>query len=612
MFGGPACAVPACARPARNRGMCMAHRQRWAKEGRPGPVAFTAATGPVRGVGEHIYLRVLPAQLRLEMQYVPRCRHQEQQAKLVPGKVQRIVRALAGSGVASLLDRPEEFWRGFGAPAGVRRGGWRAFALDACYRVEALAFGRGWDVEYPRDVWRLRNVGITAPDATISFAKIPRPRLKDLAKRWARPRLTCGTGTAPVYEGVRAVSRFAAFLASREPDAGRLARIDRPLLERYLADLHAELAGRESRIQHVVGLNAVPRAIRQYGWDDTLPAGAVLFSEDYPKRAAKLPRPVAGHVMAQLELAGNLDRWGSPAYRLITLILMRRGPRVSDATRLPFDCVVRDPDGAPYLRYRNHKMGREALVPVDEALQAEIEDHQQRVPRQWAGGVPVLFPRPHSNLDGHQPVKSSTYRGALHRWLARCDIRDEHGSPAHLTPHQWRHVVGTRLINRDVPQHVVQKILDHDSAEMTAHYARLSDTTVRRHWEAARKVSAEGETVIIDPGGPLAEAVWTRQGISRATQALPNGYCGLPVQHSCPHANACLAPCPMFLTTPGFLPQHRRHRRELLQVISAAEARGHGRVAEMNQGVLTRLDKILASLETEQDPSGQQAAADAC
>jgi hypothetical protein len=42
--------------------------------------------------------------------------------------------------------------------------------------------------------------------------------------------------------------------------------------------------------------------------------------------------------------------------------------------------------------------------------------------------------------------------------------------------------------NRDVPQHVVQKILDHDSAQMTAHYARLSDKTVREHWEKARKV----------------------------------------------------------------------------------------------------------------------------
>jgi hypothetical protein len=31
---------------------------------------------------------------------------------------------------------------------------------------------------------------------------------------------------------------------------------------------------------------------------------------------------------------------------------------------------------------------------------------------------------------------------ALLRWLSVCDIRDEHGQPVHLTPHQWRHNPG--------------------------------------------------------------------------------------------------------------------------------------------------------------------------
>ena len=42
-------------------------------------------------------------------------------------------------------------------------------------------------------------------------------------------------------------------------------------------------------------------------------------------------------------------------------------------------------------------------------------------------------------------MTSGTYRDALYRWLERCDIRDEHGEPVHLTPHQWRHTLGTRL-----------------------------------------------------------------------------------------------------------------------------------------------------------------------
>ena len=35
------------------------------------------------------------------------------------------------------------------------------------------------------------------------------------------------------------------------------------------------------------------------------------------------------------------------------------------------------------------------------------------------------------------------------------------------------------MINQDVPQEVVRRILDHDSSQMTGHYARLHDTTVR-------------------------------------------------------------------------------------------------------------------------------------
>jgi hypothetical protein len=154
----------------------------------------------------------------------------------------------------------------------------------------------------------------------------------------------------------------------------------------------------------------------------------------------------------------------------------------------------------------------------------------------------------------------------------------------------------------------VRVLLDHTSAEMTAHYARLHDTTVRRHWENARKVDAAGETVTIDPDGPLSEANWTMQRLGRATQSLPNGFCGLPVQKTCPHANACLT-CPMFVTTPEFLPQHRQQHHQVVQLISSAEARGQARVVEMNRQVLGNLDKIITALQV--DTGQPEVAADA-
>ena len=151
--------------------------------------------------------------------------------------------------------------------------------------------------------------------------------------------------------------------------------------------------------------------------------------------------------------------------------------------------------------------------------------------------------------------------------------------------------------NRDVPQEIVRRILDHDSPQMTSHYARLHDDTVRRHWEAARKIDITGRTVTYESDGPLADAAWAKQRLARATQALPNGYCGLPLQRSCPHANACLT-CPMFLTTSEFLPQHHAQRQQTLELITAAEARGHQRLVEMNRTVLSNLDTIIDTLET--------------
>ena len=123
---------------------------------------------------------------------------------------------------------------------------------------------------------------------------------------------------------------------------------------------------------------------------------------------------------------------------------------------------------------------------------------------------------------------------------------------------------------------------------------------VRRHWEQATKVNIKGERVTFDPDGPLGQAQWAKTRYGMATQTLSNGYCGLPIQKTCPHANSCLT-CPMFISTAEFLPQHRQQRQQLLQIVTAAEARGQQRLAEMNRQVLNNLDHIISALEPDAD-----------
>ena len=89
-------------------------------------------------------------------------------------------------------------------------------------------------------------------------------------------------------------------------------------------------------------------------------------------------------------------------------------------------------------------------------------------------------------------------------------------------------------------------------------------------------------------------------------QASPP-FCGLPLQQTCPHANACLT-CPVFITTPEFLDKHREHREQTRQLIAGATTRGQLRLVEVNQQVLGNLDRIITALEADHGPHAQEAA----
>jgi hypothetical protein len=148
--------------------------------------------------------------------------------------------------------------------------------------------GDPWEQEYGRDVWRLGKLGIDDRRlAHISFENIPQPWLKDLAKRWARWRLSTGLGAAAAASGTRAVARFAAFLADPVVNVDHLGQVDRAVLERYLARLHAELAGRVVHRSMIGQLNLFFTAIRP--------------SPRTAPRRRQPPRPRAGFLAIEAE-----------------------------------------------------------------------------------------------------------------------------------------------------------------------------------------------------------------------------------------------------------------------------------------------------------------------
>jgi len=149
-----------------------------------------------------------------------------------------------------------------------------------------------------------------------------------------------------------------------------------------------------------------------------------------------------------------------------------------------------------------------------------------------------------------------------------------------------------------VPMDTVRRLLDHDSSEMTARYATIKDQTLRREWERyQQRINVRGEVIALDPAGPMSDAAWAKENLARAKQTLPNGFCGLPLQQTCPHPNACLT-CDHFLTTPEFLPLHRDQLQRTQELLAAARREGRQRLVAMNEPVEVNLLRIIDGLQT--------------
>lgn len=453
------------------------------------------------------------------------------------------------------------------------------------------------DRRYAADAWQAGELGVSAARGrrAVSFAGIDQPWLRQAVKQWARQRLSVGCAFNTVCAGTIAFKRFSRFLTAAELPAAGPADIDRALLERYLRYLAPLQLADSTKDLSRVFLRAFLEENRRYHWVPTIPGNATIYPEELSSRRHSLPRFIPEFVMGQLESEDNLARLRAP-YRSLVVLIAETGLRAGDACALPFDPLLSDSAGWPCLRFASSKMRAEHQLPLSTRAVEAIRAQQRHVGERCPDGSAWLFP---SRSDPDQPIPYDTLRLAFANWQRNIDLRDESGRPTTVTIHRFRHTFGTRLINSGVPQHVIQRLLGHASPEMTAVYAQLHDTTIRAEFEryCQTRVDVQGRLLGFDPEAVTADAEWVKHRLSRAADALPNGYCGRPPQQDCPHPNACLT-CPDFQTTAEFLPVHEQQAELTRELLNTAETAGRQRQAANHRTVLINLDKIITSLHS--------------
>ena len=347
----------------------------------------------------------------------------------------------------------------------------------------------GWEALWVTDTWRQRELphGDLAStyrgEISISFSGLAQPWLKEAARRWARTRLLGDTTPRTMSHYLIDLRHFSAWLADGAPGVVAPALLTRAVLEYYLLWVRRESGlSAATRNRRIVALRGFLEEQAEDGLAG-LPRSAMIHRGEIPRVDYRLPKELPGSVFEQWIDPANLALLDSEMHRTVVLVLACTGFRVSSVITLRRDARQIGPDGHPYLRYLNIKGKREAVLPIPPTLSDQLDRQEQFLRDRYPDGTQWLVPSPpigerHGKGGGFHLSHSAVQR-IVKQYVKTAEIRSSDGQLAlGVHPHLFRHHVGTSMVNEDISLTVIQKVLDHGSVEMTAHYARLHDTTL--------------------------------------------------------------------------------------------------------------------------------------
>lgn len=613
LWGRP-CAVDGCrvdCVTGAQVGLCRKHRYQWIASDRPDPTAFAASPSSFYTAGRSRRLKEsrfvfdgLSEPLASELRLLVQTRRDQAAAVLRTVDFAMLRRIALEAGMRSLFDHlddpPEE-------PVKYRNPGLLPPAFRTGHnRVRshvAFAMATAASVYWPkdlldRDYWLPADLGVVSHGRirSVSFTGFKLPWVRTWVKRWAKYRLETNWKWTTAGSYLPRLLYLDRFLGEEHPGVTSQSELTRSVLLDFVAWVNRMPHEATNRQGIISTLCVMLEDHRLNEWRPALPVTAVIRRGEMPTRKQMLPRPIDDFVVAQITDPAKLATMPLWLGHWI-VIMFEHGLRSADLATLEIDCLGRDADGQPTLRWFNNKRNRERLHPIREPGVVKAIEAQQRWARAQWPATTWLFPKLTGNVSGERPMVYSTVELALRRWMTATGVVTRDGSAARVTLHQFRHTFGTRELNNGVPHHVVQQLLDHDSPEMTSGYARLTNKTLRTEFVKAARFNLDGDLIPALPDDPTADAAWMKEQLNRSKVTLPNGFCTLPLQQSCDAQNACLDCQPFFRTTIDFLPIHRRQAADTRVLVERAEHDGQQRILEKNQQVLTKLETLIGSLE---------------
>ncbi len=366
----------------------------------------------------------------------------------------------------------------------------------------------------------------------------------------------------------QALRHFAGQVTEADPTCTSMAGVERRHIEAHKLWLVARpgKAGKPLSavtIRNRLGtLRTFFERLRDWDYDDA-PSRTLIFPGDFPQADEPLPKVLDDPTMEKFTVALASDP--NPRRRLMVEILAQTGIRVGELSGLDDKAVTQLGDTMS-LRIPVGKLHNDRYVPLSPELARLITDYQKLRGPSRSGRL--------VERDDGQPFDRRT----IHRYVERVATRAGVG---HVHPHQLRHTLATRMINRGMSLEAIAALLGHRSMRMTLTYARISNRTVaEEYFRVTQAVEASYET-----GEPLPasiEGANMRRIAAEHRRLLGNGHCTRPTGLDCNFESICER-CGFFETGPEFLTILRRQRDDAV---------GHGQEdrAELLEGFIDDID----------------------
>lgn len=334
-----------------------------------------------------------------------------------------------------------------------------------------------------KDMWHANDVGLSLSEDTCSywltFTRIKSHWLKKAAKQFIYSQAPIRAyNTCCAY--VKALTSFGCFIIELNAHIAPK-DINRKIIVDYIHYLSAIKQLKPATVcSHLGGLRRFFEINLREHWL-TFSNDSIVYKEDFPKIPKPLPKFIPESVIEQL--LKHLPTLQEQHQRLIMLFL-ETGRRRGEIFTLSYDCLHKDSDGDYFIKINDRKMAKSYMIPISKNCAEHIKQQQKYVSK-FTSSKEFLFVKKFKDII--HPIKSRPVHKILNKLAKEKNIVDDNGRLWHFHFHQFRHTVGTRMINAEVPQHIVQRFLGHESAEMTARYATVHDATLKKEFTKFQK-----------------------------------------------------------------------------------------------------------------------------